>query len=188
VLILNNNTYKAQKLKYIWFEDGNDVLFGGPDSDTLCGGVGDDVLAGESGDDWLGDAGYYSAGNAVYFAGLGEMGNDYLFGGPGDDDLYGGVGSDHLYGDADADYLDAGAHYLPGDGRRIEGPRGGRYPQDDAVDYLYGGSGVGDEAAYVHGLGTSYKDHWNAGSEDIAIDAVLQIANAVADQSIGGLT
>jgi Ca2+-binding RTX toxin-like protein len=165
----------------IWFEDGNDLLFGGAGNDTMTGGWGDDLLSGDTGNDLMGDAiQNFFVGRRARYVAVGEPGDDYLFGGPDDDTLFAGTGADRVYGDGGTDYLHSGANYIAGEGCEDNGTHGDHKPQDSVVDYLYGGSGFGDEALYYRNWGST-RDKWNAGSEDIAFEIIVQVANAITD-------
>jgi Ca2+-binding RTX toxin-like protein len=81
--------------------NGNEILFGTPDSDTIMGLGGNDEIHGLEGNDILRGG----EGNDTVF---GNDGVDNIFGGAGDDQLSGGEGNDLLGGGAGTDVIDGG--------------------------------------------------------------------------------
>ncbi|WP_304511273.1 retention module-containing protein [Desulfopila sp. IMCC35008] len=122
------------------YEDQNDpnnpgmAISGSTDSDVIIGTSGNDSIIAEEGDD-------------VIFGGEGD---DIIFGGTGGDELYGGGGNDQLIGGDGEDELDGGAgnDILIGDDILFgdTGDPNVIVEDDDLVDTLIGGDGLGDVA------------------------------------------
>lgn len=85
---------------YIFGDDGNDTLIGGPGNDGLYGGKGNDYYAGNSGDDTITDI-FYTQGPLAKNNDIisGEEGNDYIQSGEGADKIHGGPGNDLIFPD-----------------------------------------------------------------------------------------
>lgn len=172
---LTNGTAYLTTYDYTIADDPDrDFMSGGAGNDTLRGGTGNDFLTGDADDDTLGAAvvlidhyeptPIYEEGDALFggvqsldiYDGLGEDGDDRLFGGAGNDTLRGGADDDRLFGEAGDDTL--GAEYktayqvLAGYKLKVGGCDFG----EDGDDTLYGGAGDdvlrgGDGADFIHG-------------------------------------
>jgi len=135
-------TDNPDRLDWVQFEGGNELMFGGNGNDKIWGGKGNDTLLGEWGNDslWgsLGDDTLDGGSGNDYLDG--EPGNDHLYGGSGEDSLFGERGEDHLLGGVDDDFLNGGEGsdtLEGGDGNdTLEGGKG-----RSGHDSLEGGSG-----------------------------------------------
>ncbi|WP_337997882.1 calcium-binding protein [Oleispirillum naphthae] len=87
--------------RYLYGQNGDDILTGGDSVDYLDGGNNNDILYGNAGNDNL----YGQNQDDTLYGG---DGNDYLDGGSQNDTLYGGVGDDRLYGQNNDDTLYGG--------------------------------------------------------------------------------
>ena len=161
---------------------GVDWLRGGEGADTMAGAAGADDLQGEAGDDRLngGEGADQISGDGGRDRLAAGAGNDGLVGGDGADVLRGGTGDDALQGGLDDDRVMGGDGSDNVDGNDgndlLWGDRAGQ--DDDAVDFLNGGSG--DDELHA---GTGDYASGGAGAdrfvlEDIAAgDAVAQITD-----------
>lgn len=86
----------AQRIQYLFGDEGADPLDGKGYADHLFGGSGNDTMDGKGGNDYL-------EGNADNDALNGGEGRDTLLGGGGDDTLDGGAGADILKGGQGSD-------------------------------------------------------------------------------------
>jgi Ca2+-binding RTX toxin-like protein len=134
---------------------GDDAIDGGTGTDTLGGGDGDDEIlggggagdsiAGDTGDDTLrgsDDGADNLSGGAGRDRILANGGSDTAGGGDGADTIDGGAGDDVLSGDAGSDLLIGGANHDLLYGHSASGAG-----DDNAVDYLYGDFGTGNNEA-----------------------------------------
>lgn len=127
--------------------EGNDTVFGGPGDDLICGNEGNDFLIGQQGEDHL----------------WGDNGSDIVIGGPDNDVVHGGNGRDLLFGNFGDDYLDGGngKDFLNGDlpfpADQSPAPPGAYedpYPNNDTCD----GGNATDAATFCENE-TSIEEH-----------------------------
>lgn len=114
---------------YIFGGDGDDLIFGNAGWDLLVGDAGDDAIGGGDGRDWIegGSGNDALAGGSGYDIIFGDSGDDIIAGGNGGDDIDGGSGDDTITGD----------NAVVVNGQVI-------IAEDDALDYILGGSGTAD--------------------------------------------